>query len=1166
MTAIHNKHHREQNDGIELPFMDKNEIEAIKMCLNLFDRPIRALEWGSGRSTLFFSSLLPQGSSWVALEHDAGWHKEMKTKIAMHPSSCASIVFIQPNKPFDGLADGDFATFHDYVLAPAHMGTTFDFILVDGRARIECLAIGWNLLKENGVMVLHDAQRKEYHAGIPKDCISIRVTNPKLFVEGYVSTLFMTKDHDIANSLMKSIANSLGNDMLFETTNFAQLNNLDPSTRTSDSSKSKAQDNIKSDNQSALPPQIFTIETMLGCDLRCPECAIGCNMISRPKGFMSFEQFKIIADKISPYCKYIYLHNWGEPLLNPDIIRIIKYASQFAPCNISTNGMCLTLQLTEELITSGATDILVSIDGMTQQTYEKYRVGGDLNKALTALKMLLYYNQKHGNKVNIIPQFVVFSHNQHEIAAFRNFCHLFGVEPVFKAPYIRPNSRFKNADLTEYVRCSYPDFQSLSQAMSSCKDPWDVFTVLLDGSVVPCCYDHNKSVCFGNIFEQEVMEIWNSTLLTEFRSNLQSHNPPCFCLENCLLYLRQVPSQFTYRQNSPSLSYSDPQNADSCLFINTYYSVFIEEMYRKHHKLNDLPYDQQKNILQQECFGDSDFYSYWLTEAGLKGDELIVNCAPLQAMWAGENGCSATDTELVLEQVRRAQPSVVYIQDMNNTSKDFLKTIRPYVQLIVGQIATPVTQQIPFGCYDILFSSFPHYVAKFREAGLTSYYQALPFDPRVLQRISVPCAYHDRPISCSFVGGISPLHVESYRLLEILAKKTPIEFWGYGVETLPPGSLVRNRHHGAAWGKDMFQVMAMSRITVNRHGEVAENYANNMRLFEATGCGALLITDYKDNLQELFAIGKEVVAYRSPEECAALVNYYLTHPDEAEAIAKAGQARTLRDHTYAKRMRQTAQILVRHLRYQRETDRFPPVDATRISYGHTLIADTEVTPEMTTAWQSQDIPSRQRALVQQELKDMYRGNVAVPFRVLADVLSPIVSNDDSLLEIGCASGYYYEIIEYLLSKTITYTGVDYSEAMIKMAKEYYPQATFFTADGANLFFGDRQFHTVISSCVLLHVPNWRQHVFETVRVADKYVVASRTPVCRIKPTRYMKKYAYGVETVELLFNEAEIVREFLLYGLELVNAIQLQTNQALDEYSVTYLFRRHERRDAHVLG
>jgi spore maturation protein CgeB len=86
-----------------------------------------------------------------------------------------------------------------------------------------------------------------------------------------------------------------------------------------------------------------------------------------------------------------------------------------------------------------------------------------------------------------------------------------------------------------------------------------------------------------------------------------------------------------------------------------------------------------------------------------------------------------------------------------------------------------------------------------------------------------------------------------------------------------------------------------------------------MRLFEATGVGAMLLTDRKDNLHELFEIGKEVVTYSSKEEAAELVRHYLDHPQEAEKIAKAGQARTLREHTYKARMVELTSILSNHL-------------------------------------------------------------------------------------------------------------------------------------------------------------------------------------------------------------------------------------------------------------
>jgi len=110
----------------------------------------------------------------------------------------------------------------------------------------------------------------------------------------------------------------------------------------------------------------------------------------------------------------------------------------------------------------------------------------------------------------------------------------------------------------------------------------------------------------------------------------------------------------------------------------------------------------------------------------------------------------------------------------------------------------------------------------------------------------------------------------------------------------------------------MFQVLRDSRITLNHHGDVAP-YANNMRLYEATGVGALLITDWKENLIEMFEPGKEVVAYRTTEECVEMVKYYLEREEERKAIASAGQERILREHTYYQRTKELVEILQKYI-------------------------------------------------------------------------------------------------------------------------------------------------------------------------------------------------------------------------------------------------------------
>ena len=597
----------------------------------------------------------------------------------------------------------------------------------------------------------------------------------------------------------------------------------------------------------------------------------------------------------------------------------------------------------------------------------------------------------------------------------------------------------------------------------------------------------------------------------------------------------------------------------SCLFLNTFYDGFLATMYADA-TLASASYASQHSALLAANFGDSDFYSAGLQRAGWQAEDVVVNALPLQLAWATENGVPTTvqgqplsGIEVAAEQVARTRPDVVYVQDLNNTPAAFLDAIRPFVKIVCGQIATPVVGRVPFDRYDVLISSFPHYVAKFREVGLCAYYQPLAFSETVLDAVGNP-AWNGRKTDCSFVGGISRLHIEGNQLLEDLAQKTPTQFWGYGAEHLAPSSAIAPRHGGPAWGNDMFRRLADSRITINRHGEIADRFANNMRLFEATGCGALLITDHKDNLDDLFVVGEEVVAYRSREECVSLVSYFLDHPEQAEKIARAGQARTRRDHSYARRMEHTAEILERHLRYGSE--RHAAIDARTVSVGHRQIAPQEVTEAQRDAWKSAVIPAKQRALVQQELANMYRGSCPEPFMMLANALQPWLRPDERLVEIGCASGYYFEVLEYLMGQRIDYVGVDYSEALIEMARDYYPGARFEVADAADLPFDDMSFVVALSGGVLLHMTEWRAAVAETARVAERAAVFYRTPVCRRGPTRVMSKLAYGVETVELVFSEQELAEAFVDNGLILRSADTYAADEAGDIYHVNYVCQK----------
>lgn len=624
-------------------------------------------------------------------------------------------------------------------------------------------------------------------------------------------------------------------------------------------------------------------------------------------------------------------------------------------------------------------------------------------------------------------------------------------------------------------------------------------------------------------------------------------------LENHALQVLRTGDENVFAPPDEPVAFAAAGNRkNTCLFVNTYYEGFLNSYYGRNPSLMDADYRTQKSGLVKAFFGDSDFYSKHLGECGWETDDLIINNDCMQKAWQRENRFTGNSYETMIEQIRRARPDVVYIQNLHLATMEFLSAIRPYVKLIAGQIAYPASADMHLPGMDVIFSSFPHFVKRFRELGLTAYYQSLAFDSRVLSAV----APAERRLPVTFVGGLSQVHAGGTDLLETLAGIAPVEFWGYGAGLLDPLSKIRQRHHGEAWGLDMFSILCRSKITINRHIDVAENYANNMRLFEATGCGALLITDYKDNLNDLFEIGREVVAYRSAGECAALIEYYLRYPDEAEAIAAAGQARTLSEHSYRKSMERTAAILERHLRRKAGSGKGQRVDMASVSYGHQEITKEEVCASLTNAWRDQSIPPRQRALVDAQLDDMYRGRAAEPFRVLAEMLKPIAPDGCPLLEIGCASGYYHEVLEYLLSRKLKYAGVDYSEAMIAMAHSHYPGVPFCVADGAALPYRDKAFHIAISSCILLHTPDYRNHIAETARVAARYAIAHRTPVCRRRETQYLKKCAYGVETVELVFNEQELLNEFSSHGFRVTGRIEYSSNPADDRYEINYLFQR----------
>jgi spore maturation protein CgeB len=369
--------------------------------------------------------------------------------------------------------------------------------------------------------------------------------------------------------------------------------------------------------------------------------------------------------------------------------------------------------------------------------------------------------------------------------------------------------------------------------------------------------------------------------------------------------------------------------------VDTYYPAFVAEHYRLRPELRRASYNEQLGALMDRCFGTSDAYSRHLSELGHEAVDVVVNCFELQSAWAREHSGSAllrlTGSlptrvgaaarsrflhDVANTQIERVDPEVVYLQDLWFFRRKELDAFRAQGRLVVGQIASaPPGIELLRG-FDLITTSFPHFVKRFRDAGIDSEYFKIGFYERVLDRLRAngvePSPDADRPDAVSFIGGLDPtIHSQGTALLERLAKRVPISVWGYGAAALSPDSPIRANYCGEAWGLDMYEALSRSRISINRHIDVAEGYANNMRLFETTGVGALLLTEAAPNLADLFEPGKEVVTYEGEGDLLEKIEHYLRHDEERLEIAAAGQKRTLSEHTYRTRMAELAAILER---------------------------------------------------------------------------------------------------------------------------------------------------------------------------------------------------------------------------------------------------------------
>lgn len=347
------------------------------------------------------------------------------------------------------------------------------------------------------------------------------------------------------------------------------------------------------------------------------------------------------------------------------------------------------------------------------------------------------------------------------------------------------------------------------------------------------------------------------------------------------------------------------------LIVDTYYPGALDAIAQSCPP--SLTYRAALNHTMSWQFGTADFYSRHLREFGWEVQDVVVNSPMLQSLWAQEYGIPFT-SDTIEHQIEAFQPDVLFLQDLGCLGSRLANYRNRF--LVAGQTSCALRRELVPN-FKVLFTSFPYYVRKYQNPYCKFVYNPLSFEPACIETIDAH-ASRPREFDISFVGGVgNPSHwVKGMDVLEAVAQAFPGRFkwWGYGYDTISYENrrALQASWQGYAWGKEMFQIYCNSKIVINRHGEISQGYANNMRMYEATGCGAMLLTEDKTNLRTLFDVD-ECAPYVSTGHAIELINRYLERDYERIGIAAAGQRRTTREHTYRERMKTVSDTLLEML-------------------------------------------------------------------------------------------------------------------------------------------------------------------------------------------------------------------------------------------------------------
>jgi len=302
-----------------------------------------------------------------------------------------------------------------------------------------------------------------------------------------------------------------------------------------------------------LRPSKVCLDISTKCQLKCPTCPTSNLMIKEGigSGFLSYEDFERFT-RDHPWITRIEISNWGEALLNPYFIKILKCAYEKSITITINNGINFNSasdNVFEAIVKYNVKSITCSIDGASQESYSKYRIKGNFNKVIANIRKLNEYKIKFDCHEPVLTwQYVIFGHNEHEIGKARTMAADLGMKFKLKlswddlyvstfSPIIDKEIIKRETGLEVSTRKEYEEKYGINYAAGCCLNLWKSPNINFDGKLLGCCINYWDY--FDNVFEKGLDYCLKSERYQYTKEMLMGLKPerkdiPCI---NCNVYL-----------------------------------------------------------------------------------------------------------------------------------------------------------------------------------------------------------------------------------------------------------------------------------------------------------------------------------------------------------------------------------------------------------------------------------------------------------------------------------------------------------------------------------------------------------------------------------------------------------------------------------------------------